>query len=190
MQSTFTWRSPKVQWTVIAIIAVVALLIVLNPFGASDSPPSPEELFDQAMTGMDAVERERAAVALASHKDEPLELIRRLFGESEDDRVRAAAAGGLARLRDLESLSVLIDAMESESQWLRGKAGSAVQKLAGLDAGFRSNSSQPQRDHAVRIYRQFAADLAKGDSKLAEFTKDPDKAIESAKQAPGPLQRN
>lgn len=184
-----TWRTPAVQWSVLGVVVLVGAVWLLWPGDAEAPAASPAALFDAAMTDDDAASRERAAVELAGHPDKPAALVYRLLRESDDPQVRAAAAQGLGRLKHIDAIPDLIAALESDSSWLAGRAGAALQQITGLDAGFRPDAPSAQRAAAAERYRAFWADIHKPDSKFIEYMNDPQKADESARNAAGAVEK-
>jgi len=165
----------------VAVVAVQVILVRWLLGGGSIQPQA--VLAAQALSeGIEEGEREVAAVQLARHPEEPAAELRRVLRESESPKVRAAVIRGLGNLYDVDSLPELIDAMEDESVLVRGRAGVAVQRIVGLDAGFRAEDPEEKRGEAVAKYRQFWEECQQPDSKFIEYMKDPSKAQKSAEE--------
>lgn len=156
-----------------ARILVVALLLA-GIAGCGPRPPSDEELMQRALTAADAVERERAAVMLAGRARAALEAtpadrragfldespavarMRTLLDESGTPAVQAAAATGLASLRDIDSLPTLLDLMNSAHAIVRLRSAAAVSSL--LDIGVSFDATAPagaERKKAIEAYRWY-----------------------------------
>ena len=68
--------------------------------------------------------------------------------------LRAAAAQALGRMRAWDAMPALINALEDESEQVRGRAGAAVRRMfAGRDPGFRANAPPHERARAIRVIR-------------------------------------
>ena len=142
--------------------------------GCDGRPPSDEELMQRALNAASAEERERAAVTLAGRGPAALAAtpadrradfldaspavarLRKLLGDAEP-RVQAAAASGLAGLRDIDSLPRLLDLMNSPHAVVRLRSDAAVSSL--LDVGFSFDAMSPdanaERAQAVAGYRWY-----------------------------------
>lgn len=160
------------------LLAAVTLWLLLGK-----GEPSAEELAEWALNAPTSEERQEAAIQLARCGKESVQLLRRVFSESDTPEVRAAIAQGLGHQRDVESLRDLIDAMEDASPLVRGRAGVAVSRIVGLDVPFGADAPPEERQKAVAFYRKFWEDAQAPDSKFIEYMKDPAKAAESAEKA-------
>lgn len=80
--------------------------------------------------------------------------LRRMLREGETDEIRALGAGGLGEHRDAQSVPLLLDAMEDESQMVRGQAGVAVTKILGADFYFDPADPPEERKEIVDKYRR------------------------------------
>ena len=115
---------------------------------------SPEELVRLALSDADQAQREEAALCLSRHPDKPVAELRRVFTESDSERVRVAAALGLGLVRDWDSVPRLLEAMQSPSVLLRSRAATAVNRIVGQDFGFRAQDPQPQRRKAIEVIKK------------------------------------
>jgi hypothetical protein len=136
-----------------SILASVGLLTATVIAGCS-SGPSPEELARQALEAPSEEEQDRAAAALADLGETGLPQMQALLAHSTaSPRVKGRVIEGLAMARDWDSIPALINAMESNSLEVRGRAGSAVTALLGADFGFRAKGSPASREQAIRAIR-------------------------------------
>jgi HEAT repeat protein len=133
-------------------------------------------LADRALGAATVNERQKAAIELSRRGKDAAEQMRRVFGQSTTPEVKAAAAEGLGCLLDVDSLPALIDAMEDGSLLVRGRAGVAVSRIVGGDAGFRANGPLKERQEAVAKYRKFWQEVQSPQSHFIEYMKDPEKA--------------
>ena len=163
-----------------AILAAAAVLLAVW-FFSGDTPSTPQQLVEQALNWPTAVERKTAAIELSQRDDVPVESVRSVFRQSESAEVRAAAVQGLGRVRDVDTLPELIDAMEDESPLVRGRAGAAVRRIVGLNYEFRALDPPEERAKAVAFYRKFWKE-ARG-SKFVEFMKDPSRVADETKRS-------
>jgi HEAT repeat protein len=144
---------------------------------------SPEELAERALRAPTVDERQEAAIELARCGNESVQLLHRVFLESDTPEVRAAIAQGLGHQRHVDSLPDLIDAMEDASPLVRGRAGVAVKRIVGLDVPFGADAAVEERQKAVAFYRRFWEEAQAPDSKSIEYMKDQAKAAASAEKA-------
>jgi HEAT repeat protein len=172
-----------VFWYLLFGLAGVLLVALALWLLLGEGEPSAEELAERALNAPTTEERQEAAIELARCGKESVQLLRRVFSESDTPEVRAAIAQGLGRQRDVESLPDLIDAMEDASPLVRGRAGVAVRRIVGLEVPFGADAPPEERRKAVAFYRKFWEDAQAPDSKFIEYMKDPAKAAESAEKA-------
>ena len=170
-------RKPVLQYSVAAAGLLVFCVILLANFGAfAQAPPTAEELLATALNEGPQEDRIEAAVALSNHEDVTLEMLHEVIQKSSLPPVRAAAIAALGNRRDVDSLPVLIDLMEDESELVRGRAGIAVERISGLRMGYNPADTPENREQTIARYRQFWEDCQKPDSKFIEFMRDPDAA--------------
>jgi hypothetical protein len=115
---------------------------------------SPETLAGRALTAESAVERQQAAVDLASAGQPALAHLRRVLGESDDPDVRAACVQGLGDLRDYESAEVLIDLLGDRQLLVRARAEKAISRLLRRDVRFPVEGSAAARTNAQNAVRE------------------------------------
>lgn len=168
-------RKPVFQYSVFAVAGVLLLVWLFS----GETRSTPEELVDRALSAPTVDERQTAAIELSRRGDVPIESVRNVFRQSKAPEVRAAAAQGLGRTRDIDSLPALIDAMEDESPLVRGRAGAAVKQIVGLDYEFRALDPPEERQKAVDFYRKFWKE-AQG-SRFIEFMRDPSSVAEETR---------
>jgi hypothetical protein len=83
--------------------------------------------------------------------------------EGESREVRAAAAAKLGALRDIDSMPLLLTAMQDEDAIVRARSAAAVMNILGADFSFRSDDPIEIRRAAIeRIRRHWEAWLKKG----------------------------
>jgi len=133
-------------------LLVLVVLVGWWTFGG-ERIPTPEELLRVALSDADVQQREEAAAQLARHQD-PLEELRRVFNESDSPQVKAAAAVGLGRLRDWDSVPGLVEALQSASLPLRARAAEAITEITGQDFGFRVGDPEPKQRETIEVIKQ------------------------------------
>ena len=82
-------------------------------------------------------------------------LMKVLADHQEPEKVRAAAAKALGRLRVFEAAPALINALADRSQLVRARACAAFRQLAGADFGFRAGDPPQRRREAISKIRDF-----------------------------------
>jgi hypothetical protein len=75
--------------------------------------------------------------------------LRRELAEGQAPDVRAAAADALGAMKDLESMPLLLDAMEDPDARVRGRAGAAVRRILGADFFFRAEDPPDRREETL-----------------------------------------
>jgi len=73
--------------------------------------------------------------------------------ESNSPVKRAQAAARLGAIRDLESMPVLLDALEDPSPVVRGRAGASIVAILHADFYFRANDPPEKRRKAIKKIR-------------------------------------
>lgn len=117
-------------------------------------PPSPEQLARQALEAPTSDEQEVAAVRLAQLGKPAREHLRRVLSESQSPEVRGACIRGLAVLWDYDSMPAFLDALDDDSELVRGRAGTAVKRMmSSADYGYRSDDPPEKRAAAVKRFR-------------------------------------
>ena len=142
--------------------ALAALLIIPGCQG----PPSPAELAQKALEAPSDEEQELAAVALsqlASDKErkpqlreEAREHLRSVLAKSQSPPVRLACIRGLASEWDYQSMPVLLDALDDESDLVRGDAAMAVERMMSVDLqvfGYMYKDPPARREAASKRLR-------------------------------------
>ena len=108
---------------------------------------SPEAAADIAISGTPE-EQERALLDLTRRGKPALPSLRRVAAESKNPGVRANALQALGGLNDIESMPMLLSAMEDDDVMVRGRAGSAATMILGADYFFRAEDP-PQKRKAI-----------------------------------------
>lgn len=145
-------RSRAPQYLFLALSGMVLVAIWgWRIFLSSERVASPDELARLALSDAAEDERELAALRLSRHPDRPVSQIRQVFQESASVRVRAAATVGLGLARDWESIPQLIEAMEGESELLRGRAALAVDRIVAQRFGFRADAPLEERRKVIKL---------------------------------------
>jgi len=147
-------RRPAVQFSILAVGLLVLLALMVRWFLSGSGFPPPEDLAATALSDQDENDREAAAELLARHPDDPLTLLRKVVAESESARVRAAAALGLGRLHDWESIPLLIEGLESDSVFLRERSVAALRQILSRDFGYRPRADEPERRQAIETIKE------------------------------------
>jgi len=123
---------------------------------------SPEELAERALKGATVAEKTKAAVRLGDCGFEAREELRQVFRETDRPEVRAACILGMGAIEDYDSMDVLLEALESESLVVRGRAGVVVSKMVmGHDVrfSFEANAPEEERKKAVESLRKYWEDV-------------------------------
>jgi hypothetical protein len=135
---------------------------------------SPEELANLALTADTLREQEEAAGELTSAGEPGVPQMVRVLKDSRTPEVRAAMIQGLALQWVYESMPAILDALDDESPFVRLRAGSAVQRMTCVDAGYRAEDPPEERQPAVARYRKQwdqvrdSADLKQWKSRLQQ----------------------
>ena len=114
-------------------------------------PPSPEQLARQALEAPSSDEQEVAAVQLAQLGRPAREHLQRVLSQSQSPQVRAACIRGLAVQWDYDSMPAMLDALDDESQWVRGRAVEAVERM--MSRNFNYQSDDPADKRAAAAFR-------------------------------------
>jgi len=146
-------RNPAVQYSIIGLAVVVVLAVACWWLFSGKRHEPPDTLADRALSGADRDEREEAAARLSEHPNLPVEHLRRVAEEGDTPQVRAAATLGLGRARDWESMPLLIEALESDSELERGRAASAINRIVGQDFGYRARDPVEKRREAIELIK-------------------------------------
>jgi HEAT repeat protein len=122
----------------------LAFLIILLLTGAGalawaywpESPRAkPEELAQQALSGDNPIVQQRAATQLSGYRHaEAAPPLRQVLKEARHPDVRAAAAQALGDVQDFQSVPELLRLCDDPSPLVRGRAGSAVTNIIGMDS--------------------------------------------------------
>ncbi|MFP4355541.1 MAG: HEAT repeat domain-containing protein [Phycisphaerae bacterium] len=155
-------------------IVVVALVVLagIHLFGE----PSPEELAEIALSDEPVAVRERAALDLADHGRKGISQMRRVAGQADEPRVRAAVMEGLGDWYDYESVNTLLEAMVSDpSPVVRVRAAKSLGRLAGMyPAEFGPNTPLPERQRLAASLRE-SLESMRNSKVLSDFEKKIDK---------------
>ena len=103
--------------------------------------------------------RRDAAVELGYQREtqEAAEVLRRVLRTDPDPRVRGAAATGLANLKSLADVPLLVEVAETEDDaMVQGRAVGAVERMIGVRFGYDSKASVEERRQAVARMRAVA----------------------------------
>ncbi len=143
-----------------------ALIGTVLTVGCSDGGyeyRSPKELADVALSDASHQTRRTAALDLSRHpdKEETAVELRRVLRDSNDPGIQALAVSGVTRLDDWDSMPLLLDALESDSEELRGRAIVGVNKMLGLDYHFRASDSPENQTKRIAAMRQVYEEMNK-----------------------------
>ena len=140
--------------------------MVLLAIPGCQRPPFPAELAQKALEAASDEEQELAAVELAQLasdneqkpqlREEAREHLRRVLAESQSAAVRLACIRGLASEWDYQSMPVLLDALDDESDLIRGDAAMAVERMMSVDLqgfGYQYNDPPAKREAASKRLR-------------------------------------
>ena len=113
---------------------------------------TPEELAAQALTGDNAIVQTRAAAQLSTQGATPQ--LRVVMAQTRDPEVRATAAQALGDLEDFQSVPELLRLCDDPSALVRGRAGSALTNILGMDFFFKADDPPKQRAAAIESMRR------------------------------------
>ncbi len=133
-------------------------------------PPSPEQLARQALEAPTPDEQEVAAVRLAGLGKPAKQHLRRVLSQSQSPEVRAACIGGLAVQWDYDSMPAFLDALDDDSELVRGRAGRAVERMMSVDFDYRYDDPPEKRAAAVKRFREHWKEFR--DSEILEYWKE------------------
>jgi HEAT repeat protein len=137
-----------------AALAVVTLGVYAWFYGWFGGNPSPARLEQRALTAPTEAERTAAASELAGMGRPAREHLRRTYQQSDSPKVRSASVLGLGAQRDYDSIDLLFQAAQDESPEVRRHAGVAIQKMLGVDMGFRANDPPEKRAAILKGMRK------------------------------------
>jgi len=144
----------KILIIVAASLAVVAVAVYAWFYGWFGGEPSPSRLEHRALNAPTPAERRAAASELAGMGEPAREHLKRTYQQSAEPEVRATSVLGLGAQRDYESIELLFEAAQDESTEVRRRAGVALNKMLGVDMGFRANDPPEKRADVLRGMRK------------------------------------
>jgi HEAT repeat protein len=137
-----------------AVLAVVTLGVYAWFYGWFGGEPTPARLEQRALNAPTEAERQAAASELAGMGKPAREHLQRTYRQSEEPKVRAASVLGLGAQRDYDSIDLLFEAAQDDSPEVRRHAGVAIQKMLGVDMGFRANDPPEKRAAVLQGMRR------------------------------------
>jgi hypothetical protein len=165
-------RDRTVAWATLG-----GALVLLLAISGCQRPPSPAELAQKALEAASDEEQELAAVALSQLasdneqkpqlREEAKEQLRRVLAESQSPPVRIACIRGVASEWDYQSMSVLLDALDDESDLIRSGAAMAVEQMMSVDLvafGYTYNDPPAKRKAASKRLRAHWEEWRKSDN--------------------------
>lgn len=135
--------------------SVFCLLVVVYTWRwlGEPSTPSAEVLAERALQGAQTGDRTTAAWELAALGTAAQSELQRVFRQSQDPEVRAAAAAGLGECLDVSVVPELIEALNSSSVTLRTWAAASVEKILGASYGFDPQADPAGQRHLIEAMR-------------------------------------
>ena len=160
-----------VKWAAVFAGALTTLAMV----GCS-SGPSPEELARKVLEAQTPQEQERAAIALADVGVPALPQIRELAADPKTPLpVKLRMMDAVVGARDWDSMPMLLNAMESESVEIRGRATGSVMAMLGATFQFPVDGSVQSRQKAMQAIR----------AEYEKINQNPPPTYHTAKRAAG-----
>jgi len=150
---------------ILFVVAGVLLVVVAAYYGWTLLKPAPKKATPQqlAETALDKAappeKRVEAAAELSryTHTDREspaaVQESRRVFSESREPEVKAAAIQSMASNWDFDSIDTLFSAMDDDDLLVRARAHAAVQRLLQVDAGYRADAPREERLAKIKMYR-------------------------------------
>lgn len=128
------------------LLAVIVLVVYWRPWR---SEYSPQDLLEIALSADDSQQRAAAASQLAARGNGARVELRELLERSQDAAVTAVAVQGLAEIWDHHSMPQMIDAMNHDSDLVRGRAVNAVERILGAEVGLYANTADQRRRQLI-----------------------------------------
>lgn len=148
----------KVLFTVLGVLAAI---VVVRLFLTWHHEESAQELVELALRAGSPVEQEQAATRLEAlacrtrgteSRNAAQPFLARMFLESGNPGVRAAAMRGLAAIWDYQCVAKMLDLLDDPSPQVRDTAAESVAKL--IDVRFDVNASTQERAAAAKKLRE------------------------------------
>lgn len=137
------------KWVAVVVGALTTLVMV----GCSGKP-SPDALARKILEASTPEEQERAAVALSDLGLVAVPQMRELASNSSLPlRVKFQMFDGLVSAKDLDSVPILIEAMESDSAQVRSRASGSVMRLLGAQFPFQPDAPAQTRRQQMQAIR-------------------------------------
>ncbi|MGE3809235.1 MAG: HEAT repeat domain-containing protein [Gemmataceae bacterium] len=111
------------------------------------------ELQALSLEGEDENAQELAALELAGRGAEAIPHLRIVLAEARSPRVQTAVIQGLGHMRDWDSMPALLEALSSDDENVRRRAGQAVTRILGADYNFRPGAAPDQRARVIQVLR-------------------------------------
>ena len=150
-------ESSSARLPLLATVFGVLLLVAIIFYGRrwiSGGPSSPETLAERALSAASETEREEATIELSRLGPQASPHLRKLLTESDSPQVRAVCIQSLGSAYDYESMPAILEALDDESQLVRGRAGVAASKMLGRDYGLRMGLPEAERERIVTLMRK------------------------------------
>ena len=162
--------------TIVKWAAVFAgALTTLAMMGCSGGP-SPDALAQKVLEAPTPEEQDRAAIALADLGVPALPQIRELAANPKTPLpVKLRMMDAVVGARDWDSMPTLLDAMESESIEIRGRAAGSVMRMLGATFQFPVDGSVQSRQRALQAIR----------AEYEKMNQNPPPGYHTAKRAAG-----
>jgi len=164
-------KSPKVAFALFGLCLVaVGAIIALIAANRGPARPSIEELEQQAVSGGQVTDQQRAVNQLTESGSAARPALRRTLRQAAEPEVKAASIQGLGQLYDYESMDDLLKALDDPSPLVRGRAGVAVQRLLGADFGFSPELEGEQLEQKITVLKK-EWERMRGSRLLEDFKK-------------------
>ncbi len=121
-----------ILYTVLGVLILLAGIYGWSRLGG----PNIDSLVQQALTAPLKAKQVEAAQELSEIGQPARDGMAKLLNESDNEDVVSVVIGGLARIRDYESMDNLIASLDHSSRSIRSAAAKAVAKLLGRDHHF------------------------------------------------------
>lgn len=158
----FKELDPRVK---IGVAAGLCLVIFVNGWRWwANRTPSAAELTERALSADSAAERALSAYQLGDRTYESVPYLRQVWHESGDPVVRGAALEGLARSWDIESIDIMIDAVEHPDPRISARARRATGRVMGFQMAPMDGKVSPETSKTLNEFlkRQWEFDEQTG----------------------------
>jgi hypothetical protein len=145
-------------------VAVLTVIVAVALYSWPERKPPPPPVLEQRILGdADDTVKKEAARDLAYHGNAARQEIRRSFQKYDGGNVevKISLIDATGQTRDWQSIPELFKEMESPVPAVRASAANAVQRIMGLDFGYRADDPPEKRAEVVAQMREEYEEMKK-----------------------------